>query len=92
MTNLFGDESLPEAKPKADAEKRRWEYGFQRWSNEMMLDGTSPMGACGYGTICDYCEDSNKGKPCVRALNVLLRAEHKTIDYEMTDYEEAFMI
>ena len=65
--------------------KRRWEDHFQKWSNEQSQDGHEPYGCCGHGTLCDYCEDNSYGRPCVRALNALCRAEKKKIDY--TDYD-----
>lgn len=68
--------------------KRRWENAFQRWSNEMAQDGTSPLGCCGYGSICDYCEDNSYGRPCVRALNAWLRETGKSIDYNTQNFEK----
>ena len=66
--NLFGGcEEPPTPKPKTDKQKRNWENRFQRWSNKMADDGTTPEGKCGYGLMCDYCSDNNIGRPCVRA-------------------------
>lgn len=33
----------------------------------------SECGACGYGSMCDWCSDNSYGRPCVRALNEYLR-------------------
>lgn len=71
-------------------QKRNWENAFQRWSDKVSQDGTSPLGCCGYGIICDYCENNDKGRPCVRALNRWLRAKRKTIDYSMMDFEKVW--
>ena len=65
--------------------KRRWEDHFQKWSNEQSEDGHTPEGCCGYGSMCDYCEDNSYGRPCVRALNAMLRDKKIRIDY--TDYD-----
>ena len=65
--------------------KRRWENAFQRWSDKEHEDGHSPEGYCGYGSMCDYCEDNSYGRPCVRALNAMLRDKKIRIDY--TDYD-----
>lgn len=77
--------------PKAtDNERRKWEDGFQRWSNKQFQEGGSGYGACGYGSMCDYCEDNSYGRPCVRALNDMCRRHRITIDYEKTSYENAW--
>lgn len=91
--NLFGEPfDTPQVKHADEAEKkrRRWENAFQRWSNEKAADGLTRYGACGYGAICDYCEDNDYGRPCVRALNAMLRDQRRTIDYDSISYEEAF--
>ena len=69
-------------------EKRRWENGFQKWSNEQAQDGHTPLGKCGYSSICDYCKDNCYGRPCVRALNSMCREMGKTIDYSNRNYQE----
>lgn len=80
---------LPHEVKKASAEKlakRKWENAFQKWSDSNgMSDGTESWGACGYGSMCDYCEDNSYGRPCVRALNAMLRETGKHIDY--TDFD-----
>jgi hypothetical protein len=75
-------------KPNIDKTKRNWENRFQRWSNKQFSEGIYGYGACGYGSMCDYCEDNSKGRPCVRALNEKCRVERKTIDYEKDSFEE----
>lgn len=70
--------------------KRNWEIYFQAWSNEQMQDGTTPLGKCGYGSICDYCEDNTYGRPCVRALNAMLRDKRITIDYKTKSFQEVW--
>lgn len=70
--------------------KDRWENGFQKWSDEQANDGYSPYGACGYGSMCDYCENNSYGRPCVRALNAMLRDTGERIDYEEMSYEEVW--
>ena len=67
--------------------KRRWEDRFQKWSNEQSQDGHEPYGCCGYGNLCDYCEDNAYGRPCVRALNTQCREEKKKIDYTNYDFK-----
>lgn len=68
--------------------KRKWENAFQKWSNREAQNPTTSLGKCGYGTICDYCADNSyKGKPCVRALNWMLRETRGKIDYGKTDEE-----
>lgn len=86
---------LPHEVKKASVEKlakRRWENAFQKWSdNEGMSDGVESWGACGYGSMCDYCEgDPGKGRPCVRALNAMLRETGRRIDYTNYDFEKVW--
>ena len=70
--------------------KRRWEDGFQRWCDKQADDGSTHYGVCGFGVICNYCADSSYGRPCVRALNTMLREKRKELDYEHVTYEQAF--
>ena len=86
--DIFGNVVEAEEKKPVDKAKRRWENGFQKWSDEMADDGSTPLGKCGYGDICDYCSDNDYGRPCVRALNRMCRDQGITIDYENTKYEE----
>ena len=92
--NLFGDpiDEAPQRRKASDDDKRkrRWENGFQRWSNKSFADGYTHYGSCGYGRICDFCTDADRGRPCVRALNDMCREKGLKVDYESTGYEEAF--
>lgn len=72
--------------------KRNWENAFQRWSNKHSQDGTTPLGCCGYGGICDYCEDNHIGRPCVRALNAKAREKRIDIDYNDRNFERWFYL
>lgn len=83
MENLFGESytDIPKHKAKQDKNKRAWEDGFQRWSNNSFFEGHSHYGGCGLGDICDYCTDNHYGRPCVRALNSMCREKHLFIDY-----------
>ena len=85
---LYSVEEPP--KRPDDKLRRKWENGFQRWSNKEFMDGGTGYGACGYGSMCDYCEDNTYGRPCVRALNAMIREKRLSIDYEKTTYEEAW--
>lgn len=80
--------AISEAKKKERNQKTAWENAFQRWSNKVSQDVTNPMGICGYGVMCDYCEDNTYGRPCVRALNNLLRAKETTINYSKRNFKE----
>lgn len=77
----------PKPQKQYNKQKKNWEDGFQRWSNEVAQDETSPLGVCGYGSMCDYCEDNTYGRPCVRALNAMCRDKHLVIDYTVKNYE-----
>lgn len=46
----------------------------------------------GYGSICDYCTDNDKGRPCVRALNAKARDKHIAIDYSDRNFERWFYL
>lgn len=71
-----------------EKKKRSWENGFQKWSNYMVQGegSVNGYGCCGYGSMCDWCEDNSYGRPCVRALNAMCREKHITINYEDRDY------
>ena len=92
MKNLFGENysDVPKKKQTVDNVKRNWENAFQKWSNEMSQDGTSPLGCCGYGSICDYCIDNDKGRPCVRSLNAMCREKRIEIDYTEKDFKRVW--
>lgn len=79
---------MPKKDNTAKNKKLRWENGFQKWSNEQAQDGHTPLGKCGYSSICDYCKDNCYGRPCVRALNSMYRETGKTIDYANKNYQE----
>lgn len=71
--------------------KRKWENAFQKWSDEQMMgDGTESWGACGHGSMCEWCKDNSYGRPCVRALNAMCREKNITIDYDDMDFEKAW--
>lgn len=72
--------------------KRNWENAFQKWSDEhgMQEDCTESWGACGYGSMCDWCEDNSYGRPCVRALNAMLREKGISLNYERKNFEEVW--
>lgn len=86
--DLFGNEVEIKRNP-IDKAKRNWENAFQRWSNDKGFnDGTTHYGKCGYGSMCDYCEDNTYGRPCVRALNEMCREKRITIDYSNRNFED----
>ena len=86
--DIFGN--AVKVKPKIDKEKRNWENRFQRWSNKQMHEGINSYGACGYGSMCDYCKDMGYGRPCVRALNEMLRIANIKLDYKNITFEEVW--
>ncbi len=90
--DIFGNcEALIKPKPKIDKQKRNWENGFQKWSDKMALnEPTEHYGKCGYGFMCDYCEDNSYGRPCVRALNEICRERSIKIDYSKKSYEDVW--
>ena len=92
MKNLFGENysDVPKKKQTVDNVKRNWENAFQKWSNEMSQDETSPLGICGWSKICDYCTDNHIGRPCVRALNAMYREKRIEIDYSDRNFERWF--
>jgi hypothetical protein len=89
--DIFGNshDAMPTPLHKAtDKEKRNWEDAFQKWSNKELQDGHYGYGACGYGSMCDYCKDNTYGRPCVRALNEMCREKHIVIDYSKREFEK----
>lgn len=86
--DIFGN--AVKIKPKIDKEKRNWENRFQKWSNKQFQEGRFGYGACGYGSMCDYCEDNTYGRPCVRALNEMLRDTNIKLDYKNITFEEVW--
>jgi hypothetical protein len=87
--SLFPDCEEP-SKPKVNKERRNWENGFQRWSDKQHEDEVTPFGKCGYGSMCDYCVDNSYGRPCVRALNKMLREENKAVNYAEDTYDDVW--
>lgn len=86
---LFDIEGIPMPDEKAK-QKRKWENAFQKWSDEQWNDDYTSVGKCGYGSMCDYCEDNSYGRPCVRALNAMLRETGESIDYESMSFEDVW--
>ena len=86
--DIFGNAVEVKPTQKLDnKEKRNWENAFQRWSNKMAIsEPTLSFGKCGYGSMCDYCEENDKGRPCVRALNEKCRVENRKIDYSKREF------
>ena len=95
---LFSDKEIAEMERQANMlmdyakKKRNWENAFQKWSDNhgMQEDCVESWGACGYGSMCDWCEDNSYGRPCVRALNAMCREKGMTIDYDNTDFESVW--
>ena len=87
--DIFGNVVKPTPKP-TNKEKRNWENAFQKWSNKSGFKENivEPYGVCGYGSMCDYCEDNTYGRPCVRALNELCRVEKIKIDYSKRNFNK----
>ena len=83
--------NMPEEKRK-DHIKRRWENAFQKWSDQhgMQEDCTESWGSCGYGSMCDWCEDNSYGRPCVRALNAMCREKGISLNYDEKDFEKVW--
>lgn len=88
--DIFGNlvEMPKPTKKPTNKEKRNWENAFQKWSNEQFNNPTESYGKCGYGSMCDYCEDNTYGRPCVRALNEMCREKRIDIDYSNRNFEE----
>ena len=91
------DEQIVELERQAELfaeyarKKRNWENAFQKWSNNSFInDDSTPYGCCGYGSMCDWCEDNSYGRPCVRALNAKCREKCITIDYNNYDFEKVW--
>lgn len=90
---LMANEDIAELERQAEIfkdyakKKRNWENAFQKWSDEhgMQEDCIKDWGACGYGSMCDWCEDNSYGRPCIRALNAMCRELGRKIDYDRRD-------
>lgn len=89
----FSDEMVEDLKRQYDLfteygkKKRNWENAFQKWSNEQFIDGSTDLGVCGYGSMCDWCGDNGYGRPCVRALNAMCREKKLHVNYDECDFE-----
>lgn len=97
---LQDDESLADLERQANLmseygkQKRRWENAFQKWSNEHGIEAVEHIesyGCCGYGSMCDWCEDNSYGRPCVMALNAMCREKHIEIDYSDYDFKKVWI-
>ena len=89
--DIFGNADIIKPTPNANSkEQRNWENAFQRWSDKSITKEiiTEPYGVCGYGSMCEYCEDNTYGRPCVRALNEMCRKENIKIDYSKRNFED----
>ena len=97
---FFSDKEVAEVERQANAlmdyvkEKRNWENAFQKWSDNhgMQEDCVESWGACGYGSMCDWCEDNSYGRPCVRALNAMCREKGMTTDDEDMDFSKVWCV
>ena len=78
---------MPEPDRSAKKQKRNWENAFQNWCNRHGNDEHDSLGICGFGAICDWCADNCYGRPCVRALNAMLRDLSVALDYTDRDFE-----
>lgn len=77
---------------RTDLIKRNWENAFQKWSDKhgMGADNTESYGCCGYGAMCEWCDDNSYGRPCVRALNAMCREKGLLINYSIKDFEKVW--
>ena len=83
METLF---ELPLVVVDADKKQKcKWENAFQRWSDKESQNGDTLEGCCGYGDLCDFCEDNNFGRSCIRAFNKMCRELRIAPDY--TDFD-----
>lgn len=83
--DVFGNEyEVPRI--QIDGEKATWEHDFQKWSDKMSQDGTTPLGKCGYGYMCDGCELDIKN-PCVMALRYMCKHDNVKVDYSQRNDE-----
>lgn len=91
---MKGQLKLFNIEPSAEKKlKRKWENAFQKWSNREAQNPTTSLGKCGCGLICDYCTDNDIGRPCVKALNSMLREKGGKIDYSKINekyFEDVF--
>ena len=87
--DIFGNvvENIPKHST-VDKQKRSWKNVFQRWSDKEGIENSDIYGKCGYGAMCDYCEDNSYGRPCVIALNKMCREIRIKIDYSKREFED----
>ena len=91
---LFSDKEVAEMERQTNIlmdyakKKRNWENAFQKWSDSQGMDGAMSTGCCGFGSMCDWCEDNSYGRPCVRALNAMCREKSLQIDYNDENFAE----
>ena len=88
IINLFGEPYDRPPRTKQDKIQSNWQDRFQRWSNKESQNGLTSRGKCGYGTMCDYCDNNTYGNPCVRALNKMLKEKCLSIDYGIADFDD----
>ena len=82
---------LKQKKKVLDKERVNFNIKFQNWSNKHFFENEgSPLGKCGCGFICDYCEDNSYGNPCARALAKCAKDQGVDFDYTREDYETIF--
>lgn len=87
--DIFGNEVENVHKHSTvDKQKRNWERAFQKWSDKNQTESSDIYGKCGFGIMCDYCEDNSYGRPCVRALNQMCREKRIKIDYSKREFED----
>lgn len=82
-------ERIDEIKRTDKRIKRNWENAFQKWSNNSFIyEDDTVYGVCGYGSMCEWCNANDYGRPCVRALNAMCREKGISIDYSDRDFEK----
>ena len=84
----YSIKAIPPSNNNFIGKNQRWQYRFQRWSNKESQNGLTSRGKCGYGTMCDYCDNNTYGNPCVRALNKMLKEKCLSIDYGIADFDD----
>lgn len=94
LTEEQTDRLLEQAKVFSEytKKKRSWENAFQKWSDNhgMQEDCIESWGACGYGSMCEWCKANDYGRPCVRALNAMCREKNISIDYSKQNFDEVW--
>lgn len=67
---------------KQFAKRKKWYEAFQNKMNDLALDEMTPLGKCGNMDFCDWCKDSGKGDPCVKALREFAKEKNITINFD----------